>query len=84
MAMTAPRRAGMGRQPRAVEQLRDERDDLAAHNAEAIAFCDSIWPLVSRLELAAQHLGPVTHQIALQLIARLSSYERRHLPEAAA
>lgn len=77
----APRSSRSGRQPRAVEQLRDQREDLAAHNAEALAFCDSIWPLASRLELAAQHLGPVTHQVALALIARLASYERRHLPD---
>lgn len=77
----APRRTGAGRQPRSVEQLRDQRDELAAHHAEALAFCDSVWPLVSRLELAAQHLGPVTHQVALALIARLASYERRHLPD---
>lgn len=81
MAIAAPRRAGAGRQPRVVEQLRDQRDDLEAHNTEALAFCDSVWPIVSRLELAAQHLGPVTHQLALTLIARLAAYEHRHLPE---
>lgn len=77
----APRRTGAGRQPLVVEQLRDRRDELEAHNAEALAFCDSVWPIVSRLEVAAQHLGPVTHQLTLQLIARLAAYERRHLPE---
>lgn len=72
---------GRGRQPAAVEARTDARDELTAHNAEALAFCDAVWPLVSRLELAAQHLGPVTHQVALALIARLASYERRHLPD---
>lgn len=62
-------------------QRADARDDLEAHNAEALAFCDSVWPIVSRLEVAAQHLGPVTHQLALTLIARLAAYEHRHLPE---
>lgn len=65
----------------------DRRDELEAHRQEALAFVDECWPLVSRLEVAAQALGPIAHQTVLALGARLARYERRHLdpePEAPA
>jgi hypothetical protein len=78
-AVAAPR-AGKGRQPSAIEDLRDRRDELDAHLQEALAFCDAAWPLLSRLELATQHIGPTAHQTALHLGALLARYERHHLP----
>lgn len=75
------RSRGRGRQPAGVEAQRDAVVELAAHHAEALAFCDAAWPLVSRLELATQHLGPVAHQTALMLGSILARYERRHLPQ---
>lgn len=80
-ATVAPirRTAGKGRQPASVELARDLRDELAAHHAEALDLVDACWPLLSRLELVAQHIGPAALQTVYMLEAKLASYERRHL-----
>ena len=83
-AVVPIRSRGRGRQSATVEALRDARDDLRAHRDEALAFCDAAWPLVSRLELAAMHLGPAAHQTAIALEILIARYERRHLPDDAA
>ncbi len=81
---TPIRPAGSGRQSATVEALRDARDDLRAHNREALDLVDACWPLVSRLELAAIEIGPVAMHTVATLRHLLARYERRHLPDEAA
>lgn len=69
-----------GRPTKEATDLRDAHDELAAHHAEALALVDACWPLLSRLELVAQHIGPVALQTVYMLEAKLASYEHRHLP----
>lgn len=57
----------------------DQRDELEAHRQEALAFADLCWPLLTRLEVVAQAVGPLAHQTVLTLEAHLARYERRHL-----
>lgn len=76
-----PFRSGKGRQHAASEAAANLRDDLTAHNAEALAFVDDIRPLVDRLHLVAVEIGPVAMQTVLQLAGRITRYETRHLPD---
>lgn len=80
VADVIPFRSGRGRQSAAVEASRDARDDLLAHNREALEFIDGIRPLADRLYLVAVEIGPIAMQTVLQLNARIDRYERRHLP----
>jgi hypothetical protein len=77
----APRSGRQGRQPRAVEELRDNRDELIAHRAEALKLVDDAWPHVSALQRVAVEIGPLALKHALELGRLLRSYERRHSPE---
>lgn len=88
----ASRPSGKGRQPAAVEDLRDRREELTAHVAEALAFVDRAAPLARQLELAleaivvaddqARPLWRHLHNIAGGLLYELERYERQHLPPA--
>lgn len=83
-AMTAPvaiRPAGKGRQPAYVETLRDARDELTAHHAEALGLVDAMWPMLTRLELVAREVGPTALQTVYRLEWLLARYERHHLPD---
>jgi hypothetical protein len=83
-AMTAPvaiRVARQGRQSAAVETLRDCRDELTAHRAEALELVDAMWPMLTRLELVAREVGPTALQTVYRLEAFLARYERHHLPD---
>lgn len=83
-------RTGKGRQSVLVEDLRDHRDELAAHNQEALEFVDRAAPLARRLELALEAIAASDetsnplwrhlHNVAGGLIYELERYERRHLP----
>lgn len=75
------RTSGRGRQPAVVEELRDLRDELAAHCEEALAFCDRAWDHVSALERVATEIGPAALKHAIALGMLLASYERRHLSD---
>ena len=84
-------RPGKGRQPRRIEDLRDRREELAAHQAEALEHVDRARPLALRLELALEAIAtgdetasPLWRHllnIAGGLLYELDRYERRHLPE---
>ena len=54
------------------EDLRDAQDELAAHHAEALDLVDALWPLLSRLELVAQHIGPTALQTVYAIEAKLA------------
>lgn len=78
-ATVIPFRRGKGRQSAAVERAYDVRDDLTAHNAEALDFVDAIRPLVDRLHMVAVEIGPVAAQTVMALSAYIDRYERRHV-----
>jgi hypothetical protein len=85
------RSAGRGRQPQLVEDLRDRRDELTAHQLEALDHVDRARPLARQLELALEAIvasdegaAPLwrhLHNLAGGLVYELERYERRHLPE---
>lgn len=79
LAPVLPFRPGKGRQSAAAEALRDTLDELTAHNAEALAFCDSIRPLADRLFMVATEIGPTAAATVRQLQALVDRYERRHI-----
>lgn len=72
------RASGHGRQPAAVEQLRDAIDELTAARAEADALIEACLPLAHRLYFAAQVIGPTMSQTAIALIARLERHGRQN------
>jgi hypothetical protein len=75
----APFRSGKGRQSAAAEALRDALDEIAAHDSEALAFCDVIRPLADRLFMVATEIGPTAAATVRQLQALIDRYERRHI-----
>lgn len=77
----ALRPLGRGRQPRVVEELRDQRDELAAHCDEAIAFLDYVEPRLYAILPALRELGPREYQLGESIARRLGQYRRRHTPE---
>lgn len=94
--MTTPvlqvvRGAGKGRQPLAIEDLRDRRDELIAHQVGALEHVDRARPLARQLELALEAviasdeqshpLWRHLHNIAGGLLYELDRYERQHLPD---
>ena len=79
MTATVVRIGRQGRQAAAVERLRDQRDELTAHCAEALGFVDAAWPHVSALERMAIEIGPEALRHAVALGRLLDRYERHHL-----
>lgn len=78
------RASGVGRQPAAVEALRDARDEITALMAEARAFASEVRAVCRRLELAVIAERP---DLALHMTAQLyllaERQERRGGDEAA-
>jgi hypothetical protein len=62
------------------EQIDDNRDELTAHNAEALGLVEAARPLVNGLEIVAREVGPSALALARSLGSLLASYETRHLP----
>jgi hypothetical protein len=68
-------------QPTALRVLvADQRDELTAHCAEALAFVDACRPLVDALGRVCLELGPREYGIVRQLVRRFDIYEARHIP----
>lgn len=81
MAMPAPVLLDEARRRKADKRSAGDelQMEIAAHAAEALALVALCRPLVSRLVMATQHIGPTAHQTAVALDAALTRYERRHL-----
>ena len=62
--------AGKGRQPAAVERIRDLEDELTALLAEGVAVADELAALAHRIELA---IHAERDDIALHVAGRLAS-----------
>ena len=81
--MTAPvlsiaRTAGKGRQPVAIERIRDLEDELAAVAAERTDLADEITALSRRIDLAIRADRPdVAMHVAGRLDALAASLTRR-------
>lgn len=81
--MTAPvlsiaRTAGKGRQPAAIERIRDLEDELAAVAAERSDLADEIAALSRRIDLAIRADRPdVAMHVAGRLDALAASLTRR-------
>ena len=61
--------------------IADYRDELAAHNAEALEFVDAARHHTDALEKVATEIGPVVLYHAVALGRLLDRYEARHLPQ---
>jgi len=78
-AAPAARRPVLVEVPRSV--VDEQRAELLAHRAEAVAFVNGVMEPASRLAYAATFLDPLTHQAGRQLLERLARYRDRHVVE---
>jgi hypothetical protein len=77
--LSIPRTAGKGRQPVAIERLRDLEDELAAVAAERSDLADEIEALSRRIDLAIRADRPdVAMHVAGRLDALAASLTRRN------